>query len=74
MANKGKLDLSGLLVHNMGAGAFIEASCRETAGCNSISGLVVEYIVAIDVTRVRFPADAHGCELRPSGGHVIATR
>jgi hypothetical protein len=26
--------------------------------CRSISGLVVEYIVAIDVTRVRFPADA----------------
>ena len=26
---------------------------------NSISGLVVEYIVAIDVTRVRFPADAY---------------
>ena len=26
--------------------------------CNGISGLVVEYIVAIDVTRVRFPADA----------------
>jgi hypothetical protein len=25
---------------------------------NSISGLVVEYIIAIDVTRVRFPADA----------------
>ena len=25
---------------------------------NGISGLVVEYIVAIDVTRVRFPADA----------------
>jgi hypothetical protein len=25
---------------------------------NSISGLVVEYIAAIDVTRVRFPADA----------------
>ncbi len=24
----------------------------------SISGLVVEYIAAIDVTRVRFPADA----------------
>ena len=41
---------------------------------SSISGLVVEYIVAIDVTRVRFSADAHGCELRPSGGHVIATR
>ena len=32
-------------------------------GGNSISGLVVEYIVAIDVTRVRFPADAlcFGC-------------
>ena len=27
----------------------------------SISGLVVEYIVAIDVTRVRFPADALRC-------------
>ena len=26
--------------------------------CNSISGLVVEYIVAIDVTRDRFPTDA----------------
>ena len=26
--------------------------------CAGISGLVVEYIVAIDVTRVRFPADA----------------
>ena len=24
----------------------------------SVSGLVVEYVVAIDVTRVRFPADA----------------
>ena len=34
---------------------------RYTVGAikhNSISGLVVEYIVAIDVTRVRFPADA----------------
>ena len=28
---------------------------REIVG---ISGLVVEYIVAIDVTRARFPADA----------------
>ncbi len=25
----------------------------------SISGLVAEYIVAIDVTRARFPADAY---------------
>ena len=33
------------------AGAGVDRS-------NSISGLVVEYIVAIDVTRVRFPADA----------------
>ena len=35
---------------------------------SSISGLVVEYIVAIDVTRVRFPADA--CSAGPcrSGG------
>ena len=29
-----------------------------------ISGLVVEYIVAIDVTRVRFPADAFSCVTR----------
>ena len=29
---------------------------REISKCTS--GLVVEYIVAIDVTRVRFPADA----------------
>ncbi len=34
-----------------------EQSLRK-ATCSSISGLVVEYIVAIDVTRVRFPADA----------------
>ena len=31
---------------------------RTTVVGMSISGLVVEYIVAIDVTRVRFPADA----------------
>ncbi len=30
----------------------------------SISGLVVEYIVAIDVTRVRLPADAYRCRLK----------
>ena len=29
------------------------------AKIGSISGLVAEYIVAIDVTRARFPADAH---------------
>ena len=33
-----------------------ESSPRTFRG---ISGLVVEYIVAIDVTRVRSPADAH---------------
>ena len=33
-----------------------------------ISGLVVEYIVAIDVTRVRFPADAH-CSLQAPAFH-----
>ena len=32
-----------------------------TDHCNSISGRVVEYIVAIDVARVRFPADAIYC-------------
>ena len=30
----------------------------QISDAQSISGLVVEYIVAIDVTRVRFPADA----------------
>ena len=35
---------------------------------NSISGLVVEYIVAIDVTRVRFPADALLMPLYFTGG------
>ena len=44
---------------------FAAASLLPAA--NSISGLVVEYIVAIDVTQVRFPADAHlqsaGCLL-----------
>ena len=34
--------------------------------CRRISGLVVEYIVAIDVTRVRFPADAFVVFLRSS--------
>ena len=37
-----------------------------------ISGLVVEYIVAIDVTRVRFPADAlelpHAAAALPKNG------
>ena len=38
-------------------GHFFDKSClHRLLPC--ISGLVVEYIVAIDVTRVRFPADA----------------
>ena len=34
----------------------IETGADKLTGC--ISGLVAEYIVAIDVTRARFPADA----------------
>ena len=37
---------------------------------NGISGLVVEYIVAIDVTRVQFPADAWGKEWRRNGNRI----
>ena len=52
---------------------------RRPQSISSISGLVVEYIVAIDVTRVRFPADA-SCRIRfslstklvASGGHWLA--
>ena len=40
-------------------GAFIKIK--------GISGLVVEYVVAIDVTRVRFPADALFIYLRTLG-------
>ena len=45
----------------------------EHLACNSISGLVEECIVAIDLTRVRFPADAFGhcfLTLLPSLKHV----
>ena len=37
----------------------------DVANARSISGLVAEYIVAIDVTRVRFPADAFDLRLLP---------
>ena len=38
----------------------------------SISGLVAEYIVAIDVTRVRFPADAYAfCRKRAPRWRVL---
>ena len=36
-----------------------DPSVPKYLGISSISGLVAEYIVAIDVTRVRFPADAY---------------
>ena len=43
----------------MKANACATEACHGVAlMLSSISGLVVEYIVAIDVTRVRFPADA----------------
>ena len=35
-----------------------------------VSGLVVEYIVAIDVTRVRFPADAHCSHVSVRAGEM----
>ena len=38
--------------------AWWRPACSGGFFATSISGLVVEYIVAIDVTRVRFPADA----------------
>ena len=40
----------------------------------SISGLVVEYIVAIDVTRVRFPADAFAEPRREHWPEKLAAR
>ena len=39
-------------------GLSVQILWPEASFTNCISGLVVEYIVAIDVTRVRFPADA----------------
>ena len=49
----GELQPSALI-----ASVCVTANCLQTSVNVSISGLVVEYIVAIDVTRVRFPADA----------------
>ena len=40
------------------AAASVTVSSPVSHGVNRISGLVAEYIVAIDVTRARFPADA----------------
>ena len=36
-----------------------DAACVSYLVVTRISGLVVEYIVAIDVTRVRFPVDTY---------------
>ena len=44
--------------HAAGHHMMTGCSCL-LAVSRSISGLVAEYIVAIDVTRARFPADAH---------------
>ena len=41
---------------------------------SSISGLVVEYIVAIDVTQVRFPADADARSESGSSHAVIRSQ
>ena len=37
---------------------------------NDINGLMVECIVATDVTRVRFPADAWGKDWRRNGNRI----
>ena len=47
----------GLLPSSCAAAAF-DLRLNLALANSCISGLVVEYIVAIDVTRVRFPADA----------------
>ena len=44
--------------HLRGGERFTEDAATQRRTLTRISGLVVEYIVAIDVTRVRFPADA----------------
>jgi hypothetical protein len=43
----------------------------EYKSAKGISGLVVEYIVAIDVTRVRFPADARFASYLRYVGNVL---
>ena len=44
--------------HLRGGERFTEDAATQRRTLTRISGLVVEYIVAIDVTRVRFPDDA----------------
>ena len=63
----GELQPSALI-----ASVCVTANCLQTSVNVSISGLVVEYIVAIDVTRVRFPAAAlrylYACCMRTRRG------
>ena len=51
-----------------GVGTSVQIIRPEASFTNCISGLVVEYIVALDVTRVRFPADALSLSLYCIGG------
>ena len=57
------LDRSSMITKGRAAAVVCSAILKCLSVCrwvcfSGISGLVVEYIVAIDVTRVRFPADA----------------
>ena len=65
-----------MTIHGCTLWVFL-ANMKPRSMYHSISGLVVEYIVAIDVTRVRFPADAYlwpGCPYEASfSGNVHAT-
>ena len=45
-------------VQKPAASLYVSRTCEQNTQRLRIRGLVVEYIVAIDVTRVRFPADA----------------
>ena len=51
-----------------GSGAYMNQVQRFSRG---ISGLVVEYITAIDVTRGRFPADAQGSHELVRAGKAV---
>ena len=53
-----------------GPSAFSVGHVHATCCDICISGLVVEYIVAIDVTRVRFPADALSHAAAKCGRHL----
>ena len=56
-----QVDWTGWFAMHAGAAswAFDDVAIWMLPSSLSISGLVAEYIVAIDVTRVRFPADAY---------------